>query len=158
MPFSARRWEKLETNLLFSYYIRGVKQLCSTLKLWHEKMICIPIFYLFHSWKKITNQLFSSKFQCRKQLFLYIDVLQTQSWHYFCEHIHLYNSTRTFIFYSLRHQRQSIFVLVVVHLTLEKSELNKIRDKSGWSSLLTAILEKNCLVLKKELIFFGIYL
>ena len=59
-----KAWDKSLIFLLHPWC--NCKTIMSPLKLWHEKMICIPIFYLFHSWKKITNQLFSSKFQCRK--------------------------------------------------------------------------------------------
>ena len=61
--FSTRCRKTRAESLVFSY-IR-VKKLRSTLKFWLEKLICI-FFHSFHSWKKTANQLFSSKFQCRK--------------------------------------------------------------------------------------------
>ena len=61
--FSTRCRKMRAESLVFSY-IR-VKKLRSTLKFWLEKLICI-FFHSFHSWKKTANQLFSSKYQCRK--------------------------------------------------------------------------------------------
>ena len=59
---------KLKLNTLFSLLtFRYVEIIMFYTVL--EKLICL-FFHSFHLWKRTTNQLFSSKFQCRKQLFL----------------------------------------------------------------------------------------